>query len=78
MRQQRDLGELHGTRERRPVELHTQELERPFLGPGSRSIDCRSGEGWGMQRQTQSLYQKKSAGGIHIVYTRQTDRAHAD
>ena len=32
------------------LELHTHEFERPFLGPGSRSIDCRSGGGWGMQR----------------------------
>merc|ERR1711865_445977 len=34
------------------LELHTHEFERPFLGPGSRSmsIDCRSGVGWGMQR----------------------------
>ena len=35
------------------LELHTHEFERPFLGPGSRSIDCRSGGGrWGMQRSS--------------------------
>ena len=49
MRQQGDLGELHGTRERRPGAAHTR-ARKTLFRPWEPLNDCRSGGGWGMQR----------------------------